>query len=94
MVRNKTVGLVADEWTELTADNVAEITFQNVGGSRMLIKGTAGAVAPTDLDGALAYAVGQGERNVALADLFPGVVGANRVFAYVKAAGAAVVSHA
>ena len=90
----KTVDVVAGSWTELTDTNVTSITFQNIGSSFILLNGAAGSVAPADASGAFRYNPGQGEVNVRLADMFLGVAGVNRVFAYCDSAGKVVVHHA
>ncbi len=94
MAQNTTVSLPAATWTQLTDANASSITFQNVGSNYIIIKATVGAVAPTTNAGAIRYNPGQGERNVLLSDLFPGVTGANRVYAYADAITPVVVSHA
>lgn len=94
MPQNLTKSLAAATWTQLTDANITTITFQNISGNFVLIKATVGANAPSDLSGAIRYNPGQGERNVALSDLFPGVSGANRVYAYAQDGAAVVVSHA
>jgi len=94
MAQNTTINIAAATWTQLTDANVTSITFQNISGHYVLVKGTVGAVAPTDLSGAVRYNPGQGERNVALTDLFPGVSGANRVYAWSQDGAQVVVSHA
>lgn len=94
MARNETLDLVADTWTQLTSGNVTTITFQNNGTDPILVKGTVGANAPTDEEGAIIYESGEGEKNARLADLFPGVSGANRVYAKCADAGVVMVSHA
>lgn len=90
----KTVDVVAGSWTELTDTNVTSITFQNIGQSFILVKGTVGSSAPANASGAFRYNPGQGEVNVGLADMFLGVPGANRLFAYCDSAGKVVVHHA
>lgn len=81
MARNTTVACPAKAWTQLTNADVTTITFQNRSAHDVLIAATSGAVAPTsDTDGLL-YKSGQGEINVVVADLAPGVAGANRVYA-------------
>lgn len=90
----RTVGVQAGSWTELTTGDVTEITFQNIGKSHVMLKGTVGAVPPTSQAGAFRYNPGQGERNVSLAEMFSGVVGANRVYAWAEAPGHVVVHHA
>lgn len=86
---------VGTSWMQLTDANVTEITFQNVGWSAIYVLGTVGASAPGAEAKGLLYRPGEGEGNKALADLFPGLSGVNRV--YVKSASTATevfVSHA
>lgn len=90
----KTVDIVAGSWTELTDTNVTSITFQNIGQSFILVKGTVDSSAPANASGAFRYNPGQGEVNMKLVDMFLGVPGANRLFAYCDSAGKAVVHHA
>lgn len=94
MPQQTTVNVSAGDWVEITAGDVTQLTFQNIGTNHVLIMGTVGAVAPTSPSGALRYNPGQGERLGALTDLFPGVSGANRVFAYAESPGSITVSHA
>lgn len=94
MPQNTTTTIAAATWTQLTDADVSRITFQNVGSNHVLIKATIGASAPTNATGAVRYNPGQGEKNVLLADLFPGLTGANRVYAYSPDATQVVVSHA
>lgn len=94
MAQNTTITLEAGVWTQLTDADVTSITFQNTGGYHILVAGTVGATAPTNTNGALRYNPGQGERNVALSDLFPGI-SATRVYALCSAGSVGVtVSHA
>ena len=93
MSQNTTITLTAGAWTQLTDANVTNITFQNTGGYHVLVKGTTDATAPTDTTGAVRYNPGQGERNVALSDLFPGI-SAVRLWALCDQAVGVVVSHA
>lgn len=94
MARNATVTLTAGAWTQLTAGDVTNITFQNLSGVDILLIGTVGATAPTNSSGAIRYGAEQGERNAAIADLFPGVSGATRLYAYCALTGSVMVSHA
>lgn len=94
MPQNTTINTTANSWVQLTDANIAAITFQNVGSNHILIKGTVGAVTPTSTDGAIRYNPGQGERNALLVDLFPGLSGANRIYAYATDVVPVVVSHA
>ena len=94
MAQNTTVNIPANVWTQITDGNVASITFQNISGNFVRVKGTVGATAPTDLAGSLRYNPGQGERNVLLADLFPGISGANRVYVFADSGAQVAVSNA
>jgi hypothetical protein len=94
IMTERTVGVQAGAWTELTTANVTEITFQNIGKSHVMLKGTVGAVPPTSQDGAFRYNPGQGERNVSLAKMFSGVAGANRIYVWADAPAHVVVHHA
>lgn len=94
MAQNTTVNIAAATWTQITNGDTARITFQNVSGNFVIVKATAGATAPTDFTGGIRYNPGQGERNVLIADLFPGLTGGNRVYAYSSDGAAVMVSHA
>jgi len=93
MAQNTDVVLPIATWTQLTDADVTSITFQNKSGNFIFVKGTAGASAPTDDDGAVRYNPGQGERNALLSDLFPGIA-AVRVYAYAPTGAEVMVSHA
>ena len=93
MAQNTTINIPALEWTQLTNANVTSITFQNKSGHPVFVHGTTGATAPTDRAGAIRYNPGQGERNVELADLFPGIA-AVRVWAIADTGVSVFVSHA
>ena len=94
MPQNTTVAITND-WTMVTDANVTAITFQNVNAYAIQVIGTNGTTTPT-ATGGINYNPGQGERAVDMADLFPGVSGANRLWARVPgiAAGLVFVSHA
>lgn len=94
MAQNTTTTLTAGAWTQLTDADVTNITFQNISGYHMLVKATTDATTPTDASGSIRYNPGQGERNVAMTDLFPGLTGADRVWAYSDQAIEVFVSHA
>lgn len=93
MAQNTTIIVPAKTWTQLTDADVTSITFHNTTGYYVLIKGTAGATAPTDDGGAIRYDPGQGERNVFLSELFPGI-SATRLYAYAPTGAEVMVSHA
>ena len=94
MPQNTTVEIPATTWTQITDANVTSITFQNISGNFVRVKGTVGATAPTHLAGALRYNPGQGERNVLLTDLFPGISGVNRLYVFADSGAQVVVSNA
>lgn len=98
MAQNTHISLPSGTWTLLTDSDVTAITFQNVSQNYIWIKGTVGASAPTNISGAIRYDFSEGEANIDLTDLFPGVAGANRVYALAGdeagGTGAVMVSHA
>lgn len=94
MAQNTTITVPARTWTQLTDADITSITFQNIGSNYILIKATTDTTAPTTNAGAIRYNPGQGERNVALSDLFPGLAGRDRVWVYAEDATPVVVSHA
>ncbi|MGI3169971.1 hypothetical protein ACRARG_12500 [Pseudooceanicola sp. C21-150M6] len=95
MPRNTNVSVPTDEWTQLTANDVTEISFQNAGGYAMLVNATVGATQPNDEVTGYVYAPGSGEVRISLADSFLGVSGANRVWARgISGTTSAMVSHA
>jgi hypothetical protein len=94
MAQNTSIDLNSQTWTLLTDSDVTSLTFQNQSNRHVFIKGTAGAVAPTNKAGAIEYAPGQGEVLRAVADLWPGI-SATRVYAYSETGnGKVMVSHA
>lgn len=92
MPRHEQLPLTDGQWVQITNADVTEISFQLIEGSQVTIAGTSGATQPTA--GCWRYSAGQGERNAALADLFPGVA-ATRVWAQmIGGPGRIMVSHA
>jgi len=95
MAKNETLTLTAGVWNEITDADISSITFQNISPYPAFVTATSGATpSSTDPEDAIRYNPGQGERNVQLADLFPGVAGANRVFVYSNGVATVFVSHA
>ncbi|NBW22780.1 MAG: hypothetical protein EBR82_84025 [Caulobacteraceae bacterium] len=72
MARSNDVAVTADTFAELTNAAVTYISFQNKGPGAILVMGTTGTTGPSTSDGAYRYQAGQGEKNVAISDLFPG----------------------
>lgn len=89
MARVADVALTQGAWTQLTADDATKITFQNLSGPQILVKGAASASAPTDAGGAKRYEIGEGENGKSLADMFPGIT-AVRVYAWTGGQGVIV----
>lgn len=86
---------ISTAWVLITDANVTSATFQNLSQTDMVITGTNGTTAPTLGAERLIYGPRQGERNVALTDLCPGVSGANRLWARMKSGeGTVFISHA
>lgn len=82
-------------WQMITDANVTEITFQAIGNTPVLIFGTNGTTPPAQGEYGLTYRPGQGEAKRAVADLFPGVSGVNRIWARTEVGTAEIfVSHA
>lgn len=95
MARNDNVACAANAWTQLTNSDIAAIRVQNYGGETLALKATVGATPPANTTGAVGLAPGEVlAADLTLADLFPGVVGANRLYAYAYSATVASVSHA
>ena len=94
MAQNTTLTVPRRTWTQLTDADITSITFQNIGNNYILIKATTDTTTPTDPAGAIRYNPGQGERNVALSDLFPGLANRDRVWAFAEDVSQVVVSHA
>jgi len=98
MAQNTNIDIAAETWTLLTDSDVSAITFQVVSNNFIYLKATVGATPPSDTTGSIIYDSRQGEANSSLSDLFPGLSGANRLYAYPgdTAGGTArvMVSHA
>lgn len=94
MAQNTTIQLSANTWTQLTNADVSAITFQNISSYHVFVKATADTTAPTSVSGAISYNPGQGERNTLISDLFPGIAGADRLWAFCDQAVSVFVSHA
>ena len=96
MPQNTNIAVPANTWTLLTDTDVSTITFQHVGvpGRDLIIKATTDTTAPTSAAGSIIYPFGTGERNVSLSDLFPGISGRDRLWAFSSSGATVMVSHA
>lgn len=94
MARSGDLKIPAKTWTEITANDVTEITFQNKSNSLPItVQATVGSVAPASNEGTR-YDPGEGEYNLELATGFRGLAGANRVWVYCTRSVEVFVSHA
>lgn len=94
MPQQNTISVPAEAWTLLTDADVTNVTFLVRSNAPVYIMATNGVGAPSGLTGAIPYHSGQGERNVAVADLFPGVTSANRLYAWCARGANVVIGHA
>jgi len=94
MAQNTTLDIPAEVWTQLTDADVTSISFQNLGMNFIIVKATTDTTAPTTSADAIRYNPGQGEMNVLLSDMFPGLSGRDRLWAYAPAPTRVFVSHA
>ena len=90
------IALPTATWTLITDTNVTALRVQNVGADIVLLQATSGATAPTSSGGAVCLIPGEGiAADQTLADLFPGVASAARVWARpLNAVSKVSVSHA
>lgn len=98
MPRNTTLTVTKD-WSEVTDADVTNITLSNRGSDEIEFMATVGAVAPSNGSNPQGILLERGTAiiNRALTDLFPGVSGANRVYARTAPGGdisQVFVSHA
>lgn len=88
------ISVPAKTWTLLTTSDVTYVRVQNVGLFGLSLQATTGETAPTDLQGAVSLDAGlMISADVAVGDLFPGVSGAKRLWAYSGNATTVSVSH-
>jgi len=95
MARNDNVKLVKDVWTQLTNGNVTALRATNTGKASFVLQATVGTTAPTSAAGGIPLDPGQTlAADLTVAQLWPGVTGANRIWGLSEQAGIASVSHA
>lgn len=95
MAQNTTIKLESSVWTLLTDANVTALRVKMQSGDRLLLKATVGATAPTTSAGAIALDPLQIlPADVVITSIWPGVIGANRVYGYIATGGTVSVSHA
>jgi len=95
MAANTTTTIPAATWTMITASDVTAVSVQNQSVRVIHLKATVGTTAPTDTLGSrIIPPYGSFTAQYLLSEIFPGVAGANRVWAYADAAANLAYSHA
>lgn len=95
MPRNAIVDLAPSIWTELTDGDATSVSFQILsGGAPVRLAATSSGTPPTSTDAVFSYPVGSGETNQSIADLFLGVSGAVRLWAFAGQFSKVSISHA
>lgn len=94
MAQNANISVPANTWTQITNADATALTFFNNGECDVWLQGTVGAVSPTGGPDGIRYTPGQGSVNVTLANLFLGVTGVTRIYAFSKSNATVFVSQA
>ena len=95
MARNDNVEIPPYVWTQLTNANASSIRVQSVSATEMILQATNGATAPSTMLGTIVLGGGNVlAADMTIAQLWPGVAGANRVWAFANTPSVASVSHA
>jgi hypothetical protein len=95
MAQNTTLTIQPATWTLITDSDVSAAMWVNVGSDTVWIKATTDTTTPTTKLSAVPYAPGTGERaSVSLADIWPGLTGRNRLWAFCDTLGQVTISHA
>lgn len=96
MAQNITLTIPANTWTMITDASVTAVRVQNKSLFTVELSATASIVAPSNSNGSLDLAGGETlAADLTLAQIFPGVAGASRLWVYSKDFSAVLsVSHA
>lgn len=95
MAQNTNITCAAGVWTLLTDSNVTALRAVNMGSHAIWLKATVGATAPANAAGGLPLLPNQIlAADLTLEQVFPGVTGANRVYALAPEGAVVSVSHA
>jgi hypothetical protein len=87
--------LPAGVWTQLTNANASAIRVQNQSGITVELQATNGGTAPSDNRGSIGLEARETlAADLTLAQLWPGIVGANRIWAFAYTSVTVSVSHA
>ena len=96
---HQSIELTPLDWTQVTTADVSSAALQNKTGYGILVLATAGATKPATTPAVLAtayeYLPNAGfDATRTLAEMFPGITGANRLWVYTPMGGRVVCSHA
>ena len=95
MARNNNVEIPPAVWTQLTNADASSIRVQSVSATEMRLQATTGVTAPSTLLGTIVLGGGNVlAADLTIAQLWPGVDGAPRVWAFANTGSVASVSHA
>jgi len=95
MAQNTTLTIQPATWTLITDSDVSAARWVNTGPATVWIKATTDTTAPTSNAGAVPYPPFVGESaDRLLSDIWPGLTGADRLWAYCDVLGQVSISHA
>lgn len=89
-----TVQVPGGTWTQLNSGDATTVVFQNLGPHPVYIKATTDGTAPTTISGAFVFQPFEGNSTQAILDIFPGLTGADNIWAFATGPAAVVVNHA
>lgn len=92
MARHATVSIPAKTWTELTAGDAQVVTIELLEPGVMFLAPSTGG-APHNLEGVFQLKAEKGRSQVDLTEMFGGMEGATRLWAWSKTGTRACVSH-
>lgn len=93
MPQHDTITIPKGQWTQITNADAATARVQNAGTSTIQIQARQGT-GSVDQPGAIMLRQVEGVLTLDLATAYPGVSGANRLYAYSELGGKVSISHA
>ena len=95
MAQNTTLTIQPATWTLITDSDVSAARWVNTGPTTVWITATTDTTAPTSNAAAIPYHPGFGESaDRLLSDIWPGLTGRDRLWAYCDVLGQVSISHA
>lgn len=99
MASHQSVTLAPNAWTQVTGSDVSAAMLQNQSGYAIRVLATAGVTPPAATPAVIATGIeffpgGGFDASRLLSEIFPGITGANRIWAYCSMHGQVVCSHA